>query len=77
MMESELKRCPFCGASASEEVELPEKDNCIDFCVRCTSCGVFKCIRLKVNAATHFIDLVETMQQVRDLWNRRAKNEVN
>lgn len=71
----ELKRCPFCGSLPRTEIEITKKGGCedhVDFRIHCAECGVYKSVRLRINAYCHFVDAENAMNSVIELWNRRT-----
>lgn len=69
---SELLNCPFCGG----EVEL-FMDNYGKYAAGCNTCGLY--VGVALECGVEFVDgwraVIETEDDLRAAWNRRAKPE--
>ena len=71
----DLKPCPFCGHLPRTEIQVAEKyhlDDHVDFCIHCPECGTTKTVRLNIQVYCDFSDVVKKMDEVVEVWNRRA-----
>lgn len=73
----ELKPCPFCGGDPRTDVRVTQKCSgdgmdIIDFSVSCVSCGTNKTIRMKLGKTCEFIDVLDAMEKVEEVWNKRV-----
>lgn len=75
---SDLKRCPFCGATPRTEVSVAKMggvEDQVDFSIHCTTCGISKTVRLKINGFVNFLDVDKAMEQVIRAWNQRTETD--
>lgn len=73
---SELKRCPFCGASPRTEIMVSQMgggEDKVDFSIRCPDCGTAKTVRLTIHGYVNFVDADIAMDDVTKAWNQRAE----
>lgn len=72
---TELEKCPFCGQDPRTEVRVTQMGGDFDiitFSVVCGECGTYKTIRLKITKYATFSEVEKAMEQVVEVWNRRA-----
>lgn len=75
---SDLKKCPFCGATPRTEVSVTKMgggEDHVDFSIHCITCGVSKTVRLKINGFVNFLDVDKAIEQVIRAWNQRESNK--
>lgn len=87
--EIKLKLCPFCGGIPETKVrvtQIGDDEDHINFTVYCPVCGTYKSktsyrVENGYNAGNKgvcsvrtFEDVVETMDEVKEIWNRRVND---
>ena len=78
-----FKKCPFCGGIPETKVYVTQcggDEDHIRFTIYCPVCGIYKSktsYRIDnkgingINSIRTFKDVVETMNELTELWNRR------
>ena len=73
---SDLKTCPFCGASPRTEMSVSKMgggEDKVDFYIRCPDCGTAKLVRLTIHGYVNFVDVDIAIDDVIKAWNQRAE----
>ena len=78
MNETNLKPCPFCGAGACSEVNQRERYLEV-YCGRCPAkINITFCeLDLGDGSVVSFDEMARAMDELVELWNRRATDEKN